>query len=130
MFIIMILATLGLIISTYSIYIERKLKRTPTYKPVCDLSDTISCSTPLRSAYNQIFVLPNAQWGVIYYSLIIIFAWLQLKLFIFLGSIIALLASAYLAYVSYFKLKVLCVLCTTVYVINILIFILSLSYFQ
>ena len=60
MFVIVLLAVLGFGISLYTYITEQKVKLNPEYKPVCDLSDRISCSKPMKSQYANIFFLSNA----------------------------------------------------------------------
>lgn len=43
---ILILATIGLLISIYGITVERKLQQDAQYKAACDISDMISCTRP------------------------------------------------------------------------------------
>ncbi|MCH6575124.1 MAG: hypothetical protein IH795_07960 [Bacteroidetes bacterium] len=48
---ITILAILGLVVSAYAVYLEKKVKADPNYNPLCDISDKISCSKPIVSLY-------------------------------------------------------------------------------
>lgn len=120
-----LLATLGLGISVYAYTIEYKIAQNPVYKAVCDLSDSVSCSKPITSAYGKLFGVSNAVLGIFYYALFLILLFLQATLTLYILALGAFLFSIYLAWLLYFRIRVLCILCTSTYVINILLLILS-----
>jgi vitamin-K-epoxide reductase (warfarin-sensitive) len=121
MVVIMVLAVLGMIISLYTNVLEQKIKKTPSYKPVCDLSDTISCTKPMKSKYASIFYISNAWLAFAFYVLVFVFAALHQQTFLLITVIVGCLMSCYFAYLLYFKIKALCLLCTSMYVINVLL---------
>jgi len=122
---LLILAILGILISIYSIYIERKHTKQKDYKALCDIRDNVSCSKSFNSKYAKIFFIPNSVIGLIFYIMIIVLIYLNYPKIIFYLSIISVLTSLYLAYISYFKLKNYCIVCNLSYIINILILIFS-----
>lgn len=122
MMIILILAALGFCISLYAYFVEAKIKEEPTYKPACDLSDRISCSAPLRSQYSNIFYFSNSIIGMAYYILIAALAWLMLDKLLMIATVGGILVSLILAYLLYFKIRSLCIVCTSLYIVNILLF--------
>ena len=122
-------AAIGFCISLYTYVVEKKIKENPTYKPVCDISDRISCSKPMNSRYANIFFFSNALVGMLYYVLIIILAMLNATQLIFIASLCSCILSCILGYLLYFKIKSFCLLCTSLYIINLIIFLLSLRYF-
>ncbi len=120
--IIIILATIGFFISLYTYWVEQKIKRDSAYKPVCDLSDRISCSKPMLSPYANIFFFSNALISTTYYTAVIFLAYFNMTQLLFILALGACIISAGLAYLLYFKIKSLCLLCTSLYIINLLIF--------
>lgn len=123
---IFVLAIIGFCISLYTYIVEEKIKREPDFKPVCDLSDRISCSAPMKSKYANLFYFSNAFVGMGYYLIIAIFAFFNLGTLLAIATVCGCLISAVLAYLLYFKIKALCILCTSLYIINIALLILSL----
>lgn len=101
---------------------------------MCDISSHMSCSKVFTSKYGRGFGLlghiigfdsnynqPNSVFGVIFYSSIIIFGFLEgptfAKINIGLG-VLSNIGSLYLACILYFVLNDFCVVCVTTYVIN------------
>ncbi len=127
LFPIFILALLGFGISLYIYMLEQKVKRNPEYKPVCDISDRVSCTKPMKSPYAHYFYFSNAVLSMGFYFLMIIFAFLETEKLVLLGSLCACVVSCVLAYFLYFKVKSFCLLCTSLYIINILLLLVSLG---
>ena len=125
---IFIIAAVGFIVSLYSFFIEQKLKYNPAYKPVCDISDRISCTKPFTSSYGNIFFLSNAVIGIFFYAFIMILAWCEYAMLIFYCSLVAVIISIYLAYILYTKIKSLCLLCTAIYAVNLALLVVSYAY--
>ncbi len=119
--IIPILAIIGFFVSLYAYYIEKKIAKDPTYKPMCDLSDRISCSKPIVSPWGKIIIFSNALIGMIFYVVVLLFYFLNYTPLLFYSALIAVGASLVLAYILFFKIKTLCLLCCCIYVINILL---------
>jgi vitamin-K-epoxide reductase (warfarin-sensitive) len=125
---ILVLAAVGFCISLYTYLLEKKIKKQPNYKSVCDISDRVSCTKPMKSPYASIFYFSNAIVGVAYYLMIIVLALLQMHSLLLFATVIGCIASAFLAYLLYFKIKSLCLLCTSLYIINILLLLLAIRY--
>ena len=121
------LASVGFCVSLYTYFVERKIKAEPDYKPACDLSDTVSCSKPMKSIYANLFFVSNAVIGMGFYVLVIILTLLHAYTLLFLAIVGSCIASCILAYILYTKIKSFCILCTSVYVINFLLLIATLS---
>lgn len=121
MIVIVLLALIGFCVSVYTYRLEATIKKQPTYRPVCDISDHISCTKPMLSPYANIFYFSNALVSTTYYVLVAVLAMLGEYKLLFVAALIACIISAYLAYLLYFKIKSLCLLCTTLYIVNILI---------
>jgi len=123
---LIILAIIGIVLSIYALYVERKAKADMKYKAICDLSDRMSCSAAFRSDYGKIFFgIPNSAIGIAAYLVLLILALANLNQYIFYLSIIAVLATIYLAYALFIKLKNICLVCIGIYIINVLFLILS-----
>ena len=120
---VVIIALVGLAISGYAYMVEQKIKADHAYKPMCDLSDKISCSKPIASEYGQLFGVTNSLFGIVFYASMVIAAVLGWHAFIFYGALASCIVSVFLAYILYFKIRVLCLICTSIYVVNILLLI-------
>jgi len=105
--------------------LEQKIQRDSSYRPACDLSDTVSCSKPITSKYNTLFFVSNAVVGMLYYLLFFVCAIFELYQLLFAFSIVALLASLVFAWILYSRIKAVCIVCTSIYGVNILLFFLS-----
>jgi len=125
---IAILATIGLCISFYALFLETKIKKDATYKPVCDLSDAMSCTKPILSKYGKIFGFSNALFGVGFYFIVLILSLLEQIHLLFYLSIISCIATLYFAYILYTKIKTFCLVCTAIYAINFGLLIISYTY--
>ncbi|GBP82362.1 Vitamin K epoxide reductase complex subunit 1 [Eumeta japonica] len=122
---------IGVLASTYALYVEMAAEARPGYKAMCDLSDHMSCSRVLTSEYSKgfgiiphgsAFEVPNCIYGIIFYCLLIFLTTyedkriVQLQFFLALGS---LATSVYLAYLLMFVLHDLCVVCVSTFIINV-----------
>ncbi len=119
MTVIMILAGVGFVLSVYGVYVERKIKQDPSYKPACDLSDMVSCSKPILSPYGNMFIVSNALIGSAFYAGVLVLALLGYKTLLLYAACAAVMGSVPLAYILYAKIKSVCLLCTAIYVVNI-----------
>ena len=129
------LAVIGMLLAGYLIYVERRLFTSKRYKPLCDISKTVSCSKAILSPYGHLigrlggpnvdYWASNAFFGFLYYILVFVLAIANSSILLPL-SLLAVIASAYLFYVSHYKMKNYCVICMGAYVVNIGIFIVSL----
>lgn len=117
--IIILLATIGLLISLYGITIERKLQHDAQYKASCDISDTISCTRPFLSPYGKMLGISNIWASAFYYLTILMLAIFNQHQLLILITSAGLLVTVIFAYILYFKVKALCLICTCLYIINI-----------
>ena len=122
---IQLLAILGLILSIYSLYVEKKLEAQKSYSPVCDISKTISCSAAFESKYSKTFGVKNSLLGSGFYVLVLLLSVTSFAPLILYLAAFGMLTTIYLAYSSYFKLKNFCLVCTSIYIISLLLLILS-----
>ena len=120
-----ILSIIGILLSVYAFYVERKALKLTGYKAVCDINDTMSCSKAFSSKYGHTLGISNSVYGFFFYIVVLLLAVYSQMNYIFYLSILSLIFSAYLAYNLYFKLKDFCLVCTGIYIVNILILIFS-----
>ncbi|KAJ2949067.1 hypothetical protein O0L34_g6007 [Tuta absoluta] len=118
---------LGVLASTYALFVELKADGNPGYKAMCDINEMASCTRVLTSPYSKGFGLgikteiPNPIFGVLYYCLMIFlstFEQMSMARFQFLLSLAALSSSVYLAGLLIFVLHDICVVCISTYFIN------------
>ena len=119
MMIIIILATIGLIISIYGITIERKLQQYAQYKAACDISDSISCTRPFLSPYGKMLGISNIWASAFCYIVIIAAALMDYYRLLVLITLAGFLVTIAFAYILYFKIRSLCLICTSLYIVNI-----------
>lgn len=115
----------GMFVSLYGYFIEKKIKQNVTYRPTCDISDTISCSKPFLSPYSTMFGISNTILGISFYSIMLCLSLLEWKLILFCCSVMGVLVSVYLAYILATKIRSFCLVCTATYGINIALLIAS-----
>jgi len=115
--IIEILAIIGFFLSAYYLFLRHKLKS--GHKPLCDISENVSCSKAIESKHSTIFIVPNALLGLLYYIAIFGLTYVNMT-YVFYLSIPASLFSLYLIFIS-IKMRNLCVVCLAVNIINFLI---------
>ncbi|XP_045772923.1 vitamin K epoxide reductase complex subunit 1 [Maniola jurtina] len=128
---IITISLIGVLLSTYALYVELLAELRPGYKALCDISEHASCSRVLTSKYGKglglvpedsPFKVPNCVYGIIFYCIIILLTtfdqvyMVRLQLGI---SAVSLLTCVYLAYLLIFVLKDFCLVCVTTYVLNI-----------
>lgn len=116
---IVVIASLGLLVSVYACFVEQKIKQDHSYKPACDISERISCSKPLASKYsNVVFGTSNSLIGILLYATVVVMGFLGLSKLIFFTAIIACCLSILFAYILLTKVQTLCLVCLSIYAIN------------
>ena len=123
---VQITALSGLLLSIYTFNVDNKIKKDKSYKPICDISSSISCTKAFSSSYSKTFGIPNSIGGIIFYTAILVLSFFQISDAILYLSIASVLGSLYLSYISYFKLKNFCLICSMIYAVNILLLVFSL----
>lgn len=119
------LAFVGALLSGYGLKVRRVATEDPNYKPLCDISENISCTKALLSKEGSLTGLPNPYLGMMIYMGIILLAsfdYIKIICYIAIGLVTI---SVYLAYISYIKQKNFCLLCTAIYLINVGLLIVS-----
>ncbi|MDP3889094.1 MAG: vitamin K epoxide reductase family protein [bacterium] len=122
---IAILSIIGLVISWYVFTVENKIKKDPSYKPLCDISDTISCTKAFESQYASVFGANNAIVGMLFYVGMFLLALFEFKVLIFYSALVACFVSLFLAYLSQVKIKSFCLVCIAIYIVNGLLLLVS-----
>lgn len=122
---IVILAVIGFCISLYAYFVESKMKADASYKPACDINDRISCSKAMQSEYSNLFFVSNSMLGMVFYAGVSVLALMGFHTLLMIATTLGVLASIGLAYLLYFKIKSICLVCTSLYVINALLFVMS-----
>jgi vitamin-K-epoxide reductase (warfarin-sensitive) len=120
--VLVILALLGFAVCLYAYVTEERLKINPNYKAACDISEMVSCTKPMKSAYASLFYVSNAVVGVLFYLVIAILAFIDQINLVFFAVSLSCIATLFLAYILYFKIRSLCLICTSTYIINISMF--------
>ncbi|XP_061559387.1 vitamin K epoxide reductase complex subunit 1-like protein 1 isoform X1 [Phycodurus eques] len=77
----LLVCLLGILLSLYAFHVEREKARDPTYKAMCDVSSSISCSKVFSSRWGRGFGLlgsifgndsalnqPNSVYGIVFYA--------------------------------------------------------------
>lgn len=97
---------------------------------ICDVLS--GCNVVAASQYSQIFGIPVAEFGVLFYSILFVLAALELVLFdrllrrVLQGlAIIGLLVSLYSTFVQVYLIQALCVYCLASGLITVFVFILA-----
>ncbi|CAK1556333.1 unnamed protein product [Leptosia nina] len=121
---------MGILISTYTLYVEMAAESRPGYKAFCDFAEHASCSRVLTSEYSKgfgflpetsTFQLPNCIYGVLFYCIIIFLSTYDNVLvlrFQLLLEASSLVTCIYLAYLLIFVLHDFCIVCVSTYVVN------------
>jgi len=122
---VMILAFIGLILSVYAYRVTQNLKHYPNadYKPICEISNRVSCKRAFTSKESALFFAPNSAWGMFYYFFMILLLenfWYTWALYL---SGVGLALSLYLGYILYYKQKNFCVVCWAIHAINLFLFV-------
>src|SRR3989344_934819 len=121
--VILVLSLLGLLVSLYQTYDFY----TPADGSFCDFTPTISCSAVTKSSYAQIWSIPLALLGVLYFMVLASLTWKaepKHYTFLYSWSIVGSLFVVYLLYAE-IQLRALCPLCTVVHLFIITMVILA-----
>jgi uncharacterized membrane protein/protein-disulfide isomerase len=133
---LLVFTALGLLASTYGMYVHYRLQSDPTYVSVCEVSESVSCQQVLASEYGSLFGVPVAAGGAIWSLLAFMLAAVGLKDpksetasrvsgYLFVLATLGLASVFYFAYISFFVLKTACPICLTMYVSVIGTFLIS-----
>ncbi|XP_036393027.1 vitamin K epoxide reductase complex subunit 1-like protein 1 [Megalops cyprinoides] len=132
---------LGVLLSLYAVHVEREKERDPNYQPLCDVSNSVSCSKVFTSRWGRGFGLlgsifgkngamnqPNSIYGLIFYLFQLLLGMTvsaMAALILITTSIVSVVGSLYLSYILYFVLKDFCIIGVTTYALNFILFVLN-----
>lgn len=122
---IILFSIIGFILSLYAYFVEQKLHTQATYQPACDINDKVSCSKAFQSPYRKFLNVSNSIWGMLFYTILIIAAFLDQTKLVFGLTVLSGIVTAYLAYILYVKIRSACAVCTSIYIVNIILLILA-----
>ncbi len=123
--VLLVLSIIGILLSLYALYVEKKVEKNKNYSAACDINDRMSCTKAFKSGYAKTFGIQNSVLGVVLYLVIIMLLLAGRVDFVFYISVLSIIASIYFAYVLYAKVRSFCVVCHGIYLVNILILIFS-----
>ncbi|KAM7398459.1 hypothetical protein PAMA_006391 [Pampus argenteus] len=137
----LLVCLLGILLSLYAFHVEREKAQDPSYKAMCDVSSSISCSKVFSSRWGRGFGLlgsifgndsalnqPNSVYGIGFYAFQLLLGMTvsaMAALILMTTSILSVVGSLYLGYILYFVLKDFCIICITTYALNFILFILN-----
>ncbi|KAJ7997384.1 hypothetical protein DPEC_G00228430 [Dallia pectoralis] len=138
----LLVCVLGILLSVYAFHVETEKSRDSSYRAMCDISKSISCSKVFTSRWGRGFGLlgsifgndsamnqPNSVYGILFYVfqlLLGITVSAMAALILMTTSILSVMGSLYLGYILYFVLKDFCIICVTTYALNFIL--LALNY--
>lgn len=124
---ILILAFLGLADSIY--LTQHKLSGTPL---LCNIQNLSGCNIVAASQYSQIFGIPLAEFGVLFYAVLFVLAALEIVIFdqilrraLQAVSFVGVLSSLYFTFLQIFVINAACIYCIASALIALFIFILA-----
>lgn len=124
---ILVLAFAGLADSAY--LAEHEINGTPL---ICNIENLNGCNIVANSSYSQLFGVPLAEYGVLFYGILFVLAALELVLFDQLlrrviqgAAIIGVLSSLYFTTLQIFFIGAFCIYCGVSAAITLIIFILA-----
>lgn len=123
---ILVLSMIGIVLSLYVFFVESRREEDEMYHAMCDLSDRVSCTKAFSSAYGKLFGFSNSLAGMVFYSAMVILVYFGQYTLAFYATLVSLAVTAYLFYALFFKVKTFCIVCAAIYIINILLFVVTL----
>jgi vitamin-K-epoxide reductase (warfarin-sensitive) len=124
---IVLISFIGFCISLYAYSVEATLKKDPTYKPFCNISDRISCTKPIESPYGKLMGFSNSVLGMVYYPIMALLGIIGNTISLFVLATGSLLFTLYLAFILLVKIRSLCLICLSIYAVNTLMFLVALQ---
>jgi len=133
---VILLSGAALILSSLSLYDHTVIQHTGTSTAaLCNISEGINCNIVNQSKWSYLFGIPIASLGIFFYSILTIFAFFalrqslvspdKLKDITLLFATFSVAFSIYLFFVSKLIIGSLCLYCLSMYLVNFLLFIVS-----
>ncbi|MEK7453248.1 MAG: vitamin K epoxide reductase family protein [Patescibacteria group bacterium] len=129
---IFVLSILGILIASYSLYDHYQ----PIGRGICNISELINCDIVNKGPYSELFGIPQALLGILFYLSITIISYIaffrdevnkNLEKILIYASLLGVIYSLSLGIFVYHKLHAICPACVLSYITIITIFILSLK---
>jgi len=124
---ILALAFCGIAVSSY--LAESEKNGQPL---ICNVENLSGCNTVVSSAYSHIFGISLADFGLLFYTLVFVFAAIELALFnqvlrrvLQLFALVGILTSLYSIYIQVFIIEALCIYCIFSAILTFLILLLA-----
>lgn len=125
--IILFLAFCGLADSAY--LAQHKISGTPL---ICNIQNLNGCNIVADSSYSQVFGVPLAEFGVLFYGILFVLAALELVLFdrllrrvLQIISLLGVISSLYFTSIQIFFIGAFCIYCTASALIALVILVLA-----
>ncbi|KHJ44201.1 vitamin K epoxide reductase family protein [Trichuris suis] len=138
------LSLAGIIVSVYGFCLEVIKEYDPSYTPLCDVNQQVSCTKAMMSSWGRGFGIVstlfdedsvlnqrNPVYGVAFYTLLLIVPIIKEELIATVGFVLvcaSIFVTVYLMFILAFRIKTLCLVCVTIYIINFALFITVLFY--
>lgn len=127
--VIFVLSILGIVISLY--LLENHYASTSSF---CDIGEVASCSLVNASIYSELFNVPVALLGALWFIILALMAWKAFRkkealLLLAEWNVVGLLSVIYLV-IAEFLLRAICLLCTAVHVIILITLTLSIMLYR
>ncbi len=134
--IVLVLSIIGIVDSAYATYEHYALLSESEQGSFCDINAAVSCTAVNTSPYSEMFGIPTAFYGVMWFLVTVVLGYQLLKehksgfwkntpFYLFAWSIVGLLTVFWLVYAELFLIGAICLLCTIVHIIVIIILVLS-----
>ena len=130
------LVIIGICISSYLIYYHYASKAGT--EGWCNINDQINCKNVIQSKYSEIFGIPLAVFGLVWFCVSGMFHYFKesstailgsnAPFYLFVWSVIGLVAVICLVFLEIFSVGSICLLCTTCHITTIGIFVISYTY--
>jgi len=135
----------GLVVTLYTIYVEKMHRTNTKYVAICDINKKFSCTRVLETDYakmagkvfnlssGSMFNVPNTYYGVLFYLAVAAYTIYPFTLIpyreylLLVASIASLCVSAVLGYIMHYKLGFYCIVCIITYFVNAAIFYCAIS---
>ena len=106
-----IFAVCGLLFVFYTMYVEDRARKDPSYRAFCDFTPNISCTRGATSRWEKLFFIPNTMIGILYYSSAIILAYLDQPQFVFYLGVMGMLFGFIMMTLMISQEKIFCTMC-------------------
>ena len=131
----LVLALIGLAAAGEAAYVHYRMFADPTYRAVCDINTTVSCTAVYASRFGTFNGVSVSVFGGIFFAFAALLSYAGMSArdavresvpgYLFAASTLGLAVILYLGYASFVILKLVCVLCLITYAAVIGLFLIS-----